>query len=1029
MHMQTPSAPAARPTLELARQLMASNAPTPSAEMACPALAWALKEHCYEAWNTEPARAAHAAEVLGALAACSAATEHAVEIKALAQWSAGIAQVTRGRLPEAVLQFDAAAAAFTGIGLADAAAQTQVPKIMVLAMLGEHAAAAACAERTQAELLRLGNFSAASRVSLNLGGLHLHSDDYASAARHYREAAVLFARIGDHERSAMADHGLAGALSSMGDFDEALRIYARARMRAQRLGLEVLVALVDESVALLDLARGRYPQALAGLESVRQSYQRLAMPQHLATAEKQLADVYLELRLLPEALALFETAQTQFETLQQPVEQAWALAQTGRAQALLGRTARAGQAFGRAADLFAAQGNGVGSAAVALARAELALDLLDRQARVSPLQMPLQMPQPVCAPDPTQQIDATDLAAEDAVAPNPPVKPDTTEVLAWADEARLGFEHAGQVEGRARAELVRAHAWLLDGRVSHAAAAFTATLAQARALQQIQLQVHSLTGQGLSAQAGGDTPSAAAAFEAAIELFEDQRRALPGDELRSAFLSDHLRPYTERLRMALANGDAAAVLWQLERIRARALDQRLGVAVRGAEAAAPAACVTDHGLMTGATEPDPHGAQAQRTRLNWLYRRVQKLQDDGDSTTALQAELQRCERGLLERARRQRFGGESPVADSDTAFSVPALQAALGPHQALVEYGVVGDELLACVARREAVVLLRLGPWSGALAAVRALRFQLEALGAGVAALQPHLPQLTRRAQVRLSALHALIWSPLEATLQGADSALIVPQAELGAVPFAALGDGHSAPLGQRLQLALAPSARLALRGLGSNAAALNSKRNSDPNQNANPSHGFGNHSASARLLALGDSTRLPHAADEVYQVGRLFDNPQVFIGDRATLANLRLHAAQADVLHLACHGQFRSDSPRFSALHLHDGALTADEVETLRLPASTVVLSACDTGLAELATGDEMVGLVRAFLVAGAERVVASLWSVDDEATALFMGHFYRALQAGQRPAAALQAAQALLRATHPHPALWASFTLHGGW
>jgi len=93
------------------------------------------------------------------------------------------------------------------------------------------------------------------------------------------------------------------------------------------------------------------------------------------------------------------------------------------------------------------------------------------------------------------------------------------------------------------------------------------------------------------------------------------------------------------------------------------------------------------------------------------------------------------------------------------------------------------------------------------------------------------------------------------------------------------------------------------------------------------------------------------------------------------------------------------------------------------------VVLSACETGLAEQGNGDEMVGLVRAFLVAGAARVLASLWPVDDEITSLFMANFHGALCRDLTPAASLRLAQAEVMRQHPHPFYWAAFTLHGRW
>jgi CHAT domain-containing protein len=73
--------------------------------------------------------------------------------------------------------------------------------------------------------------------------------------------------------------------------------------------------------------------------------------------------------------------------------------------------------------------------------------------------------------------------------------------------------------------------------------------------------------------------------------------------------------------------------------------------------------------------------------------------------------------------------------------------------------------------------------------------------------------------------------------------------------------------------------------------------------------------------------------------------------------------------------------------------------------------------------------GLVRAFLVAGAARVLASLWPVDDAVTAVFMDHFYAALQRGLSPAQALGDAQTAVACRHPHPAFWAGFVLFGGW
>jgi CHAT domain-containing protein len=114
------------------------------------------------------------------------------------------------------------------------------------------------------------------------------------------------------------------------------------------------------------------------------------------------------------------------------------------------------------------------------------------------------------------------------------------------------------------------------------------------------------------------------------------------------------------------------------------------------------------------------------------------------------------------------------------------------------------------------------------------------------------------------------------------------------------------------------------------------------------------------------------------------------------------------------------------------NGFLFAHEVYNLKLPAELVVLSACQTGLGKEIKGEGMVGLTRGFMYAGAARVMASLWRVDDQATADLMERFYRAvLKEHQRPAAALRVAQIDMWKQNrwKAPNYWAAFVLQGEW
>jgi hypothetical protein len=164
-------------------------------------------------------------------------------------------------------------------------------------------------------------------------------------------------------------------------------------------------------------------------------------------------------------------------------------------------------------------------------------------------------------------------------------------------------------------------------------------------------------------------------------------------------------------------------------------------------------------------------------------------------------------------------------------------------------------------------------------------------------------------------------------------------------------------------------------------------------------------------VLAIGNPTgNLPGAEIEAAYVARLFGQKPM-LGNDATESAVRSRITKYSVLHFATHGNLSEDAPLASSILLAKGEeLTVYELMGLRLDADLVVLSACETGRGETTGGDDVVGLVRGLLAAGARAAVVSLWPVDDISTALFMGEFYRQLKRGQPPAPALQSAQRYL-------------------
>jgi len=161
------------------------------------------------------------------------------------------------------------------------------------------------------------------------------------------------------------------------------------------------------------------------------------------------------------------------------------------------------------------------------------------------------------------------------------------------------------------------------------------------------------------------------------------------------------------------------------------------------------------------------------------------------------------------------------------------------------------------------------------------------------------------------------------------------------------------------------------------------------------------------------------------------------FVASRATATSADL--SQYRIVHFATHGLLNSQHPELSGLVFslvdsqgqpQDGFLRLHEIYNLKLPAELVVLSGCRTGLGKEIKGEGLIGLTRGFMYAGAARVVASLWGVNDEATADLMRRFYRGmLVEGMRPVAALRTAQVAMWKQGVPPYYWAGFTLQGEW
>jgi CHAT domain-containing protein len=264
----------------------------------------------------------------------------------------------------------------------------------------------------------------------------------------------------------------------------------------------------------------------------------------------------------------------------------------------------------------------------------------------------------------------------------------------------------------------------------------------------------------------------------------------------------------------------------------------------------------------------------------------------------------------------------------------------------------------------------------------------------------PLMRGLTNVAQRILERLYTALLAPLDDAIQKRRRLVIVPYGVLHYLPFHLLrGDGCY--LIERHEVVILPAAALLTR--------------------RGPARPPG-----ALVLAHSWNGRLPHTVREAELVQRLVGG---VICQEQDARRCVLDMEPTQILHIAAHGEYRLDQPDLSYIQLDDGQLYTDDLLQHDLGYELVTLSACETGRANVAPGDELIGLGRGFLYAGAGALVTSLWSVPDDAAAALMEQLYRRLNTGESKDAALRSAQlaALEAAPHLHPAFWGAFQLIG--
>ena len=524
--------------------------------------------------------------------------------------------------------------------------------------------------------------------------------------------------------------------------------------------------------------------------------------------------------------------------------------------------------------------------------------------------------------------------------------------------------------------LMLGKSYLELGKIAEARTALDNLLGHKRAPEQGDIYWIALFERGRIAEREGKPGEAIEYYRRAIEVIEQQRASLTTEATKIGFVGNKQQVYGRLVALLVASGRAAEAFDVVERSKARALVDMLAgkkdFAARG---------------------PDPEKARRVLAELDRADTEARAM-----TVATLAPETGQVRSVRAVHADIQSVAPELASLVTVSTAAVEELRALLGAEEALIEYYYDESAFYAFVVTRDGVRAATLER-AGLAGLLSQFRRRVEEPGSDA-----------WRAPAR--GLYDRLIAPLEGQLDARNLAL-VPHGALHYLPFAALTGADDRPLIERYGLRVLPSASV-LKFMRPAVARSN-----------------------AQLLVFGNpdlgdpKLDLAFAEGEARALAGMHADSRLLVRGDATETNFKKAAAAFPRIHLATHGRFQAESPLDSGLMLardgeNDGLLRVSELYSMDLDAELVTLSACETGLGKINNGDDVVGLTRGFLYAGARSIVASLWSVEDRATAELMKAFYEGLQgAGKRDA--LRQAQLKTRAAFPHPFFWAAFQLVG--
>ncbi len=837
----------------------------------------------------------------------------------------------------------------------------------------------------------LGNRTIEAAALNNLGLVYDELGDYRRSLEVYNRALEIYR--GSDPSQAMSDTigNIGGRHLLLGEYAEALRYYKQALEIDEALKLKPSIALDLENIGLCLVGMGRAQEALQVLDRAISLARDAGLKKDEADCHKAKASALLQLGRYTDALEQYNQARQVYEQAglnaepefkQQLVE---ALGDLGNLEVRLGDVAAAEKDFRRALEISEAIKHPRGITVNLISLGDLQL----RQKRL-----------PEAAALYSQALTRANEANDKAHSASARVQlAHTYRNLKRFDEAeqqaRQARETARATEARpleAEALYALAEVFRSRGRQQEALNAFSEGTTIVTANPELSWRFD--FGRGQSLEALGRNDEALAAYQSAVKTIESVRSELREERFRAGYIEDKYQVYVALVQLLLKLGRAEEAFVAAEKLRARSYLDMLN---RG--------------------QP-PIRNQTQRQREGTLQSRIRDLQrklEDEQSKPIPERKRQAVDlfSKELDGVEREYENFLDDLLRSEPGYAaVRALKVPTGdevrqrlpPGTALVEYILGENDIVVFVFTAEGLRATTIPSQSSDL------KSRVETLRALI------LRNKTSEWKLPASALYKTLIGPVENAgwLKGIKQLYIVPHAILHYVPFAVLQNSHKALVDDYVIAYLPAAAALV--------------------------YGDRRVKQTSSMLAMAPAnTRLQYTQLESASVSGYFPKEHtLLVGQRATESSFKRLANGYDFIHLATHGFFNKSNPLLSGLILEpdasdDGRLEVHEIMGLRLHASLVTLSACDTAMgsgyfSEVPPGDDLVGLTRAFLSTGTPSVLATLWEVNDRSAVHFMSSFYSQLRKTDKAMALAQAQRQMrLRGIYGHPYYWGAFVLVG--